>query len=138
MSACIALFSRWSVEIKKVFTPKHWIIIPGNEILNNGKVRKFHTPSTPFTDLLDSPPEMDRKPLASSSMEGVSTIAIWINVNIQEIVLEHFKECLGCLLVVLVQQDFFINAKHLPLAHYHRLHDQTCLSCGKHTHPQFE
>lgn len=81
-STNIAYNCRCAIKIKKIFTWYHCIIVPRDEVFDDCQVGELNAPSSPFTDLTDSPAFKYGKPLTSSTPEGVGTIWNMIDLNV--------------------------------------------------------
>jgi hypothetical protein len=78
------------MEIEKIISSLSGIVIPWDEIFDNGHVRELCAPAPPLTDTAKWPAKLHWHPLAASTAKRMCAISDWINFDIKKIVSKHF------------------------------------------------
>lgn len=104
-SACKAFYNRWSVEVEKIIPSLSGIIVPGNEIFDNGHMWEFSAPAPPLTDTTEWPAKLHWHPLAAPTAKRMCAIRDWIDFDIEKIVSKHLQKVLSCLWKVIGSQS---------------------------------
>jgi len=92
-----AFYSGCMIGVEEIITTFGWIIIPWDQVLNDGHTQEFGAPATPITDSLQGPMAFWWEILATATPEWVGSIWGRIDANIEEVVMECLEELLRSL-----------------------------------------
>ena len=84
---------RWlQIGIKKVLASIQGVVVPANDVLNDGEIGKLTAPSAPLAYLPNIPTTVDNVELASTTAKRVRAVWGGIYLEVEEVVAEHLQE----------------------------------------------
>ncbi len=99
-----AFYGGYMVEVEEIITTFSRIIIPWDQVLNDGHTWEFGAPATPIADSPQGPTVFWLEILATTTPEWVGSIWGRIDANIEEVVMEHLEELLRSLKEILYEK----------------------------------
>ena len=86
MPACaptgVALQIWRPIGVKEVVACLIHIVIPPDEVANNGKMGEVFGPSPPFANLGDRPTTILGQPLTATATQTVGPVSVWVLIDI--------------------------------------------------------